>query len=626
MSSLRLLPFLLAPALFSCASLRKPLTCPESGGRSWTEVTSAHFVLKTDLDADDATKESARLEDMYSAISDLGFPSTDKPKMRIDVVHFRRHEDYAEIGSKMSGGVFLGYGRHDLERVPVAIYGGDMVERTVITLKHELTHRFVHYYYPQAPAWLNEGFAEYFATLALDDGQATLGRAPVDTRFWKGPWHWEWNPKGWNTLAPVSEAPRTSELRAMKPEQFYGDQGLEPTTLEGRKAFKTLTTHYQGAWCFVHLLKSDASYEAPFNEYLQRLHVGESDEAAWAKTLGRIPTEKLEADYHASLAPKEVLLLRTKYAPNAVAPEHVRAMSDAEVHVLWARLRPWDAAESRAAASADLEEARKADAFDPDLALVESQLARKNGASHEAKAALERAIERHAGDRRLWNALGWITLSDAPSTKNGDKATAAALAPIAERLRERAQSAPELDLLAHVSLVNGQPDDALAYEKRAMATDPNCVDCLVLVSRALYEKRLFTEAADMVTFALGLVQEGARPQGLVALIDAYRHQARVLSPSQLEQALTPYVKALKEQCGSHVPASATTETVGAELLVDASGRVKEATLTGGDPDLRECLDAKIRDWQFPTAREETRVTVPLRFANAPSGASSPAAP
>ena len=131
---------------------------------------------------------------------------------------------------------------------------------------------------------------------------------------------------------------------------------------------------------------------------MQRLHAGEPDEAAWKETVGRLSQEKLEADYHASLVAKEVLLLRTKYSTTPVAPESVRAMSDADVHVLWARLRPWQTPEGRAAAKRELDEARKANALDPDLALVDAQLAYRDEQNGEAKAALEQAIARHPND------------------------------------------------------------------------------------------------------------------------------------------------------------------------------------------------------------------------------------
>ncbi len=38
-------------------------------------------------------------------------------------------------------------------------------------LTHELTHRFVHFYLPGAPRWLNEGLAKYYSTMVIEDGK-----------------------------------------------------------------------------------------------------------------------------------------------------------------------------------------------------------------------------------------------------------------------------------------------------------------------------------------------------------------------------------------------------------------------------------------------------------------------
>ncbi len=157
--------------------LRGPLVPPDKGGPAWTQVTTEHFVVKTDVDPDTATKAARKLEDMFSALAELGFASEDRPKMRIDVVYFGRHEDYAALRPAASAGQFFPGGLHDFERRPLAVFGGDFVNSTRTVLLHELTHLFVHYYYPQAPTWLNEGLAKYFETLVIEDGTAILGRA-----------------------------------------------------------------------------------------------------------------------------------------------------------------------------------------------------------------------------------------------------------------------------------------------------------------------------------------------------------------------------------------------------------------------------------------------------------------
>jgi hypothetical protein len=220
--------------LSGCAALvHKPFTSPANGGPAWTEVTSAHFVVATDLDGKAALRVSSQLEAMFSALSDLGFPSADKPKTKMHVVYFQRREEYVTVAPRLSGAIFKTVEGYDFESEPLAIVQGDLVERKREELEHELTHFFVQYYYPQAPVWLSEGLAQYFGTLVTEGGKAMLGRLPLGDRFWKGPWKMDCGTTGCTTLVPMSEASRVRDLVAMRGAEFYGNQNADPMKWEG---------------------------------------------------------------------------------------------------------------------------------------------------------------------------------------------------------------------------------------------------------------------------------------------------------------------------------------------------------------------------------------------------------
>jgi len=260
----------------------------------------------------------------------------------------------------------------------------------------------------------------------------------------------------------------------------------------------------------------NAKYAGDFKTYLDRLHTGERDAAAWEGTLGVAGEQALEADYKASLTPDEVTTLRTKYTPPVSAPTGVRPMDDAEVHVLWARLRNWKTPEGRQAAGEDLNEATRT-GDTPELAILRALFQATGGDRRMAKSTLDNALKAHSDDARLWNALGWLTLEEmSPTTTAAEARTK--LAPIAEKLVPTATTSAQLDFLAHASLIDGNLDAALAYEKRAVAVDPNCVDCLAQAATAMLRKGLAKEALEVATLAQGLLPEGARPAGLEALV------------------------------------------------------------------------------------------------------------
>jgi hypothetical protein len=498
---------------------------PEKGGSPWTEVTTAHFVLKTDLDPSTAQEASAKLEEIFAALAEFGFPSTETPKLRIDVVYFRSHDEYVVFAPQLSGGSFFPNGLHDFEQLPIALLGGDFVQATRETLQHELTHLFIHYYYPQAPVWLNEGLAEFMETMTIEDGLVVLGRETRKQRFWKGDYRWHADPTvptGGTALLPMSDAPAPADLRGMSPAEFYGNRELDPRTNEGHEAVRTMAVHYTAAWTLVHLLLTNDTYTSTFGKYLERIHAGVSEGVAWQETLGRMSADGLEQDYRQALVPKEVMLLRAKWSAPPYAAESNRVMTGSEVHVLSARLRP-ETPEGRAAAEADFAHARQLNEAEEELSLVQAYRLAEDKRIAEGEETLRATLVGHPRNPRLWNALGRLMLREAAEDSGAiAPPTRKALVDIAQHLTPIATSSAQLDLLARVSAMQGNLDAALALEKRAVAADPNCVPCLAEAARLFYAKGLVREALETATLALGLLPEGKRMPMLSDFIESCR--------------------------------------------------------------------------------------------------------
>lgn len=70
------------------------------GGAEWREVVTAHIVLRTDLDAEDAREAAQTCEALYSAIRQVGSPPKPKPQEPIQVVVFARQKDYTPIAPR----------------------------------------------------------------------------------------------------------------------------------------------------------------------------------------------------------------------------------------------------------------------------------------------------------------------------------------------------------------------------------------------------------------------------------------------------------------------------------------------------------------------------------------------
>lgn len=136
------------------------------------EMTSEHFVLRTDAAPDEARAVVARYERLWAA---LAFVMGRKPKteQRFDLVRFSRRGDLAEIMGHDWGhaGVFFTRLPGDLEPQPAVLsLGEDLADEDGELFLHELTHRFLHERYAAIPPWLNEGLAKYYETLRIDAG------------------------------------------------------------------------------------------------------------------------------------------------------------------------------------------------------------------------------------------------------------------------------------------------------------------------------------------------------------------------------------------------------------------------------------------------------------------------
>ena len=280
-------------ALSACAAAaRKTFRCPDQGGTTWTRVISDHFVLLTDQDRQAAEATSSELELMLWALSDHAFRSPNRPKMTVEVVAFKDGDEYETIASGMTAGVFIPGGLRDFERRPLALVKGDL-RQSRATFQHELTHFLVHYYLPQAPMWLNEGLAQFYETLTLEDGEIKIGMPTTAMNTWSPD---DYDPE--SLLSPrmsIERAPSIAALLAMDPIEFYGETEAESDS-GVIQTLQRAAVHYVCAWNLVHLFLTDEKYRREFGSYLVALSSGEENDFAWDRTLGSLDREKLEAD------------------------------------------------------------------------------------------------------------------------------------------------------------------------------------------------------------------------------------------------------------------------------------------------------------------------------------------
>lgn len=146
----------------------------------WKQVDSANFVVFTDSDPDDFLPVIARLEDVHAALSAFFLAGARLPPSR--VLLFESKSDFEAVAPEDVAGFFM-HGSAPEEGLMV-FYAGSLDAGVLEGIAaHELAHHFIAVV-GGAPDWLNEGFAEYVASVELLGEQAvfdmrTLGEGLV---------------------------------------------------------------------------------------------------------------------------------------------------------------------------------------------------------------------------------------------------------------------------------------------------------------------------------------------------------------------------------------------------------------------------------------------------------------
>lgn len=499
----------------ACAPARPPLTPPELGGDPWREVVTAHIVLQTDLDEDDAEEAAQRFEEIYSAVLQAGFPPEPEPTGVVRVVLFRRSADYQQFAPHRAVGYFVQGAWFDGPLPRIAVLSGPPEADTLVVFAHEITHSFVRFYYPQAPSGLNEGLAKFYESITLEGDSALVGYPPDRLRFRPGKeWGGAYVLRRWRYYVPTDEVPSLTTILDT-PRETFRTQPF-PTAAERRREGLRNYAAYASAWGAAHfLLTGPAPYRDAFERYLHTLGNARLDVAtAFDASFAAVDADALERDFRASLTPSEWGLVRVTLAPPVLDVRSQRSLGSSEVHLLWALLGR--------GSPRGLEEAEAAVRQDP--ASAEARLGRarllvQNKRHDEAATELREARRLAPSNTTVQFAELQLQASIQGSVRVSES-TLDALS--------RSQSASILSGLSGV-YASGDPAIALSLAQRAVVADPSYWLTYRALARALAASGSFADAARALRMAVNLLPDGADGGFYDAELRSYLEKAR--SPS-----------------------------------------------------------------------------------------------
>lgn len=228
----------------------------------WQKAESAHFVVYSDGGEDSLRTFTSRLEDFDALLRLFHGRAADQEDgaRKLDIYLVRSADQLRRVFPDVenAAGVYTA-GSQDIFAVAIRKSSG-LADDTVM---HEYVHHFMLQHYPGAyPAWLVEGYAEYFMTANFEDQKILIG-APNGSRV-SGLLNGSW----------VS----ARDLLTKRSSQLTDQQGF---------------LYYGQAWLLTHYMLSDPERKKQLSAFVSATARGEDPLTAWPRTTG-IAVQDLE--------------------------------------------------------------------------------------------------------------------------------------------------------------------------------------------------------------------------------------------------------------------------------------------------------------------------------------------
>jgi Flp pilus assembly protein TadD len=464
--------------LFSAAAAALLASTPAAA--AWHRANSKHFVVYADQGAAELKAYAEKLERFNSAVREArGTPDVAPgASTRVTLFLVRDIDDVQEIYGKNGdgvGGFYIPKAEGSVAFVPVR---GSKNKKWGLSGENVFFHEYTHHLQLQAsdrpmPAWLTEGFAEFFATPKFEpDGSVTIGAPP----------------------AYRAGAIYTIERLSLQ-QMLSGDYGplsqAEYASIYGR------------GWLLIHLLSFDLSRRGQLTKYLDAIERGVPALKAAQDAFGDL--KELDRELARYFKQKSFKVTTIPASKIAVPPVTVRPLTAAEAATIETRmLLERGGKQFRAAsAAASVRNAIARHGADPSTLALLAEVELKAGRPGEALAATNQALALRPADYEALVAKGAALLEAAkaqPSKADWD----AVRAPLLEANRIDREAAEPLVLFYRSYVAQGVKPTSNAMQALAYAVALTPQDTklrLELVNQYVTDGRLKDAHEAMVTLA-----------------------------------------------------------------------------------------------------------------------------
>src|SRR5882724_8846220 len=144
----------------------------------WLEIHSAHFTVITDAGDKKGFEVALRFEQMRAVFGSLLTKDRLSLSLPLTIVAFANDKSYFQVAPLVQGrpiatpGFFLP--GEDQNFIVLNLFETEPWR----AVAHDFAHMYLNYNYPPAQGWFDEGLAEYFASIRVDNKQVEIGGDP----------------------------------------------------------------------------------------------------------------------------------------------------------------------------------------------------------------------------------------------------------------------------------------------------------------------------------------------------------------------------------------------------------------------------------------------------------------
>jgi tetratricopeptide (TPR) repeat protein len=161
-----------------CAIFCLSLCCPGAEPSPWLEIHSTHFTVITDAGEKKGREVALRFEQMRAIFAVMLMRERLNDSEPLTILAFKNDKNYFQSAPLHQGNPIAAPGfflpGEDQNFIVLNLFE----EASWGAVAHDLAHLLLNYNYPAVDGWFDEGLAEYFSSIQLDDKNFDLGADP----------------------------------------------------------------------------------------------------------------------------------------------------------------------------------------------------------------------------------------------------------------------------------------------------------------------------------------------------------------------------------------------------------------------------------------------------------------